>query len=422
MKILIINGYIRENNGDAALMSVLAHQLRGVFPDANIVVSGMEDSKEHPDFEGFRNVGSMRLYVAAEHISKPRRIIRKFLVFGISYVWAYLPFRQVFGKILPLGITGELLAINTADVVVSIGGGYIIGQDSFAGNLNILFLTLPIRLAEKLGKMIVLAPQSFGPFANNWQRRIVLKTLNAAQLVCVREDKSYFLLKNLGVNENIMCRTIDSGFAYKSESTRYSEIKSNGMRVGITARNWLKGGLQENYEKGLANFIVNIQKKYNAEVVLVPQVAVSFQEDDDRIVNERINVLAIKGGARSIQVMDEIDLPDIKNLYSTFTFTVGTRFHSVIFSLTSLVPAIAIEYEHKTSGIMHDLNLDEWVIKIEDVTTERLNVLFDKLVLHREEYVKHLNLVLPPYVQRTNDVPYLIKRAYERHLVDIRKK
>ena len=39
----------------------------------------------------------------------------------------------------------------------------------------------------------------------------------------------------------------------------------------------------------------------------------------------------------------------------------GTRFQSVVLSLMSGTRAVAIEYEHKTRGIMRDLGLEAWV-------------------------------------------------------------
>lgn len=414
MKILIVNGYVRENKGDASIMSVLSHQLQDIFPDADIMVSCMEDSKTHPDFEGFKNVGSMQLYATGEGLWRFYKIVRKLFVYIINVIWPLLPFHYKLARILPLDVRGELLAIENADIVVSMGGGYIIGSKSLLESMSMLFRILPLRLAERLGKIVVLGPQSFGPFENYWQRRIVLKTLNASNLICVRENKSYEILKELGVKEELMLRTVDLGFVYVGNSRNYYENKDNKIRVGITARKWLKDDQQLNYEKTLARLIVDLQKKYNAEVILIPQVTSNYQADDDRIINKRINAFAVEAGAYPIKLMDEISLPDIKKLYSTLTFTIATRFHSAIFSLTSYVPVIAIEYEHKTSGIMHDLGLDDWSIPIEDVTTEKLNKLFTQLVSDRENYIKHLKNVLPDYIKKADEVPMLIRKIYER--------
>lgn len=416
MKILIANGYVRENKGDAALISVLSAQLQTAFPDAELSIASIEDPNVHPDFYGVKNVGSLQLYAAGVGMGRPRRLLRKLFVAGAGSVWPLIPFRKTFTQWMPSGMQGELSAIENADLVVAASGGYLSGGDSLSENLNLYIIALPFRLAERMKKMTVFAPQSFGPFENNWQQRLARATLNDAHLVFVRESKSYELLKSIGVREGRMLKAVDSGFAHNVSVSSVAPQKTEGMRIGITARDWLKGAAQKKYESALADFIVFAERNYGAQTVLIPQVTADYNADDDRIVEKRIKDLADQAGAHPLQVTDDMDHYDIKKLYASCDFTVGTRFHSVIFSLTSYVPAIAIEYEHKTSGIMHDLELDAWVLKIEDVTAEKLIALFGRIIIEQNDYRTHLTKVLPPYIARTDEVPQHIKEAYNHSI------
>ena len=75
---------------------------------------------------------------------------------------------------------------------------------------------------------------------------------------------------------------------------------------------------------------------------------------------------------------------DLKKIYGYCDFIVGTRFHSVIFSLSQYIPAIAISYiGNKTMGIMKDIGLEEYVIDIEEVSCNRLLEMFDKMKNNR---------------------------------------
>jgi len=85
----------------------------------------------------------------------------------------------------------------------------------------------------------------------------------------------------------------------------------------------------------------------------------------------------------------------------------------VIFSLTSIVPALVVQYTYKASGIMADLELSRWVVKIEDVTPVKLSQMLDELVREAEDYRDHLELVIPPYRERAREAVELTKRAYE---------
>ncbi len=59
---------------------------------------------------------------------------------------------------------------------------------------------------------------------------------------------------------------------------------------------------------------------------------------------------------------------------------IGTRFHSIIFSLTSLIPFIAIAYGgNKAKGIMMDFNMGEYAVGIDAVSGDILNDIFSNL-------------------------------------------
>ena len=124
-----------------------------------------------------------------------------------------------------------------------------------------------------------------------------------------------------------------------------------------------------------------------------------------------------QASARVIQ--KRYDHQTIKALYGRLDYLVGTRFHSVIFALTSFVPAIAIGYEHKTEGIMRDLGLEKWVMPIENVRVDLLKALFDDLVKNRNEYIQHLQEVLPPYIERARNSIYLVNRCTSSILIRI---
>ncbi len=126
------------------------------------------------------------------------------------------------------------------------------------------------------------------------------------------------------------------------------------------------------------------------------------QVDDDRKASRAVYD-QMKRQDRVVLMTDRLSHYEIKALYGSLDYLVGTRFHSVIFSLTSYVPAIAIEYEHKTRGIMQDLGLLKWVVKFGDVETKTLIDLFKKLLKEQKTYQHSLEKVVPPYVARTRE-------------------
>ena len=415
MKILIVNAYVRENAGDAALVDVLIGQVSTAFPGCTISITSMEEPGSRPNFLGIVNIGSMRRYTGAESLPRLRRVSRKALGVLVAAIWYRAGLRGFdrLTRLLPREPQQELKAIRSADLVVFVGGGQLSGKRDLGGDFNVFFLLFPIVIAQRLGTEVVFAPQSYGPFGTPQQRAMIRRCLNRAGLVLVREDLSLELLRSIGVRPDALRRAVDSGFAFHPVSPPHwrDELGLCGDEtlVGVTVRRWLDAVGQSRYEREMAAVIDRIQARAGFRVIVIPQVTSSYRDDDDRTVGRRVAGHCC--GQRPVLVEQAGDHRDIKAAYNELDFLIGTRFHSVIFSLTSGIPSIAIEYEHKSRGIMRELGLERWVIAIGDVAAERLGNLFDEMVCERDIYRKHLAEVMPQYVSRAHAVTGMLAVA-----------
>jgi colanic acid/amylovoran biosynthesis protein len=412
--IVVINAYLRENAGDAALLAVCLEQVRAAFPEARIGIAGMEDPRVHPEFDGVPNIGSARRHVADASVGLPRRVLRKALGMALGGLCAGLPLYPVLRPLLPAEVRRELDAVRGADLVVSMGGGYFSGRAGLDGIQNLFFVALPALVAQRAGVPVVFAAQSFGPFAGRPQRWLAARTLRRAALALAREDVSVGVLAACGVTGHPVRRAVDAGFAFDpapvTDWRARLGVDPAQPLVGVTARNWLPGEAQTGYEKALARTIDALQRD-GARVVLIPQVTTDYLGDDDRIVERRI---AAHCATAPLLVDERVGFRDLKGLYGACALMVGTRFHSVIFALTSRVPCVAIEYEHKTRGIMRDLGLEEWVLPIEEVTAPRLLALVGRLKEQRGRYAETLAARLPGYVARAGEFPALLAEVTGR--------
>lgn len=423
--ILVVNGYVRQNKGDAVLMSVLCQELQAAFPQAVIRISSQEDPSEYASFEQWQNVGSFIQYCFDPHTGKLHHLLRMLLCVGSIELFCWLPggFRMVLSSLLPTGLKAQFTAIGEADLVVSMGGGYLNGNASMMANACVYLMLAPLRLGKRFGACAVCAPQSMGPFGTGFQKAVVRGTLEKVDLLLTREKKTVKLLAELS-NHFPVVQSVDSGFLFSVHAAsgvrKKWKVGRGELLVGITVRQWLDPKRQGAYETAVAKAVDYITGKYGARVVFIPQVTSELGGDDDRITSQRVYDRLTNKKPVSVLKQDYTH-QEIKAIYNELDFIIGTRFHSVIFSLTSYVPALAIEYEHKTSGIMHDLALDKWVVKIEDVTAEILEEKIDKLVVARDEYKRHLRAVLPSYLLRAKEATTLIRRAYETSRVPLQE-
>lgn len=423
MKILITNVYAKGSGGDMAILGSLIYELRRVFPGAQVSVATIDDPKNlnslFPDVHCISSLITTVWKDDAGQISKLLSLLRTRISTGM---WA-LCFRFL-GKrpdlILKRSERESMNCIADADLVVGVGGGYV-REDK--GILKIIDLSLTLRmivLSRLMGKTTVLHSQSVGPFGNRIQERLAAFVLNRLQLVLTRESVSRQVLKRIGVKDKIIVESVDAAFLVRGQNLEPlplpDEIEGVGRNessplVGVTARAWLGKESQDRFERELAKSLDWISERYGARILFIPQTTVDRHTDDDRIVQKRI-MEYMQHKDRAIFMKGAYDYKTLLQVYSNLDFIIGTRFHSAIFSLTAEVPALVVAYEHKAIGIMEDLGLGEWVIRIEDVDTLTLDDKFEKLFENREKYIQQLRRVLPDYTRRAQKSVETIKDTY----------
>jgi colanic acid/amylovoran biosynthesis protein len=423
MKILLTHAYSKENKGDAAIISVLLRQLNSAFPHSNITISIYDDDTKYKSFEGYKVI-SNSMYFSMRHFHNS---LLKFI--SIIYIeiplllWAllYRFFGYSIAFILPKNTRNIAYEYLESDLFVPVGGGYLRAKSGIRESMILLLLLNPIIIGILLRKPIILYTQSIGPFATAFQGWITKVVLNKTQHIFVREDHTMVTLKIIGVKAKLVTRTTDAGFLFDSNKEfQLSDFIENAEKlksktlVGITVRKWLNQEGQDNFEKAIALFVDMITKDKNMSILFIPQVTSTVHNDDDRIVASRI-VSLVANKQQVINCTGIYDHYELKKLYSCLDFIVGTRFHSVIFSLTSYVPALVIEYEYKASGIMKDLDLSEWVIPMEQVTANNLHEKFRQLLSEGDIYKQKLRKVLPDYILRAKEVEKQMRGAYHSY-------
>ena len=69
----------------------------------------------------------------------------------------------------------------------------------------------------------------------------------------------------------------------------------------------------------------------------------------------------------------------------------GTRYHSVLLAVQQKVPVLALSYDQKTEKFMKQAGLDEFLIKVENISLELLMEKWRKLILAKEELIQAYN-------------------------------
>jgi colanic acid/amylovoran biosynthesis protein len=418
VRVVIVNAFERGNRGDAALLSAMIEQVREAYPTAETGICGFEEPHTLPEFDGVPNLGSIRRYAGDESVGPLRRHSRKFvalfLIAALSLGLGKVLLRAA-DLLLPAEPAAEFKALANADVVISLGGGYLRGAKDLPSDVSVAFLLLPLWIAQRFKVPVVSAPQSYGPFPSRFQSAAVRRVLSRNVVVSAREDISVQLLADTGIPDRIVRRDVDSAFAFTGGSHRDWRaelgIPEQDRMVLVTARQYLPAVQQAAYEQAVAELIAHVLEDDGAHVVLAPQVTCAYHADDDRIVQRRIEAIGPHPRLRSVED-DTISHHDIMALYGAANHMIGTRFHSVIFSLLARIPCIAISYERKGRGIMRDLDLERWVIDMPETTGDRLIASYDELRADHA-YGDRLESVIPAYRDRAHEFVDVLRAVGE---------
>ena len=398
-KILILPSSSDLNRGDQALVweTIRIAEDSGFKGTFFLLGSEIHRTKQSQE-KGIRVLNPIlkhpsRMFKSKENDSYNLSLKLKWGVVSLfDLVFSLLLLSQWFRPLMKLFLgehTKETMEIfRDADACFVKGGGFIHSSGKLTDSYTVYFQLYHLMLAQSLGKPIYVMPNSFGPFPGVGVKWLVNKTLNKCKLVTVRESISQNMLEEIGVSGDLYP---DLGFSLDkihNENHKITDICSNNRNkklVAITARPYRfpnSENPQQKYTKYIES-IVEFSKWLSCNgylPVFVEQVlSETSHESDINAINEIVQFL--DEGSYEVIANPDYSCEDLKYVYSKMDYTIGTRFHSVIFSISEGVPSIAIEYGgNKGAGILKDMELPKLGIPIEEVTFERLRNTFENLV------------------------------------------
>lgn len=318
----------------------------------------------------------------------------------------------------------SLYTFENCDAVFMKGGGLLQTYGGLTSTYSMFFWTFPIFLAHALKKDVYVMPNSFGPFEGPFVKKIVKKALNRCKLVSSRESISQKILEDsagvLSDNYADLAFNLPAAEINNKQIIEEYNLPTDRKLVGITMRPYRFPDSSDSeksyksFKKEMADFIHWLYEKGYMPVVVEHTLAKNAHENDGQCIKEVVSMINEK--EYRIISNQALNCQSLKKIYSMFDYIIGTRFHSVIFSFSEGVPGIAISYTgNKTVGIMHDMGLDDYVVKIENVNAHGLETKFEYLVSD-EKAVKNK---IHNYVNNAKkDFELLSKRLNERNVED----
>lgn len=361
MNILIVNQPLR-NRGDESAHRALVRKLLQEIPDVHIRV--LFYCEEANAIDEFSVLDERVEYISAFGVNERQLKTLYFIRKGIenTLFWCH-PYVNKF-----------LRHYHWSDAVVCAPGGICMG-----GFMN-WWHEEQLLIAMKLGKPIFYYGRSIGPFWDEPEEKKIFKQqaiqiLNYASYVSLRDATSIKIAKDLGINNVI--ETTDTAFLdypqvnipeeilRETGRNEYVVFVPNSLIWHYFYRGKATGEEVVAYWSKVARMIA---KHYpNHKIVMLPQTSLQGKVFDDKYLFQDIQKHCPE---IDIFVSDDIYSSDIQQQIIRGADAVfGARYHTIVFAINNNVPFVSLSYEHKMSGLLEELSLQDEMIDITKLFT-----------------------------------------------------
>ena len=392
-KITITNAYTWYNKGDAGILLATVDTLKNIYKDAEFTILSFTpeiDRKHYCEDKSIKNVYSN---ILNPHPYKKGKLGKIFAVIKLFFKIIRIQFGLTFFKKKTIEKYENLKALQESDIIIVCGGGFLGGK-----KFDSLMHVYQIYVNTIFNKPVYIMGTSIEPIKNKFIKHYTDKVLNKVDFVFARESiTEKYLLETLPNEKHALIP--DMAFMLEDIERKFNFVeklrKKNDILFGITVRKWNfpnlkdKNKAMENYVNCIKEFMIKEFNIRSCAFVFIPQVTVNTG-DDTIIANEIRKRLPKKNQDKFYICREDLSPSEIKSLIANIDYFVGTRMHSNIFATSMCVPTTAIAYEKKTNGIMETVGLEDYIIEINDITSDDLFNKVEKMISNAKIIRKQL--------------------------------
>lgn len=374
MKLLILGNHTCGNRGDSAILRGLLDAINTLSPEAEVDVMS-----RYPVSSSWllnRPVMGDPLYLQMKaHNNAPGMVGRVKKVLRRRYQHQVLLSRVTdSGKLrniaIAQGFTDFVRLLSGYDAIIQVGGSFFVdlyGVTQFEHALCTFMAKKPIYMVG----------HSVGPFQAPAFNQMANYVFGHCDALFLRESVSLDLMKRSDIDTSKVEKGVDTAWLVDHHDDTFDasyavqhwlNVAQQQKTVAITLRELAPfdkrlGTTQEAYEKAFAGVVNRIIASGWQVMALSTCTGIDSYNKDDRMVALNLRK-HIQDSSRYHVVMDELNDLEMGKLLGACDLTVGTRLHSAIISMNFGTPAIAINYEHKSAGIMQQLGMPEMAVDL----------------------------------------------------------
>ena len=393
MRIVITNAYTWYNKGDAGILLATIDVLKKIYNNPEFYIlsfSPEEDSKRYCKDKSIKNVESN---ILNPHPYKHTKFGKIMAIVKLFIKMLILQFNIKFNFKRFVNNNSTLSLLKNSDLIIVCGGGFLGGK-----KVDSLMHVYQIYINTLFKKPVYILGTSIEPMKNKLVKKYTEKVLKKVDYIFAREEITDEYLSHLLPKEK-HCLIPDMAFMLNDEKKEYEFLnkykEKSDYVFGITVRKWNFPNMSnssramERYLESIRDMMEYYINKYNAYFIFIPQVIVDT--GDDTLTAQKIKDMLSEDKKDNFIIRREDWSPyEIKAIIGNFNYFIGTRMHSNIFATSMLIPTVAIAYEKKTNGIMKTLELEDYIVEIDTITSNELITKIDKMVANNIKIKKHL--------------------------------
>ena len=343
-RIAILGGYGFDNLGDDLILSAALARLRRTIKDAQIKVLSSDPIETRARHEG------VVVYFSAEALV--RQFIIRFLI----------PFSKPHRKyVLAVPRNSHLTTFKglwRADLVVSLGGGYLNDYSKFLTHLRFLELIF----VGLLWKPLLLYSHGIGPLQRRTLRILARFAFKFVSYATVRDRASLKLLSELGFPKLKAAITADESWVGgPQESLRQNPLgdkKSNNLAISLMP-------LQEVTNLPFGSFGRAVIDAEQANQQVLSGIVTSIEQPDLKVrrifffsmrsqdTGMALRLQSLIGSQIPVEILDDTDSQ--YRALARSRVLIAMRAHPIIMAAQMNVPTIAISIFPKVRDLMIDL-------------------------------------------------------------------
>lgn len=362
---ILIQGAGFDNKGAEAMLRTVQREIGRRVPGAcfHMLVSSLE-----------RQFAQMAGLLPTVRSSNREELLGSNLIIRGRRAWEFLhnaDFRRA--MMTSRGTAREILKMKPFDAIIDISG-YAYGD---AWNVGLCKDTWAwIEYCRKYNKPYIFLPQAWGPFTKNGMAKWARRLSEGASLLFVRDQESLDHLSSLsGKPSDTIRMAPDIVFRFQGAHPNVGSSILRDLGVYIESRPLFgivphKGiykrtqgiSTKNKYMQFLAKIANCCIDDFGASVVLLPnQINVPGKNGpDDRFLCGIIES-QIKQNKYCFTIRDYHRSETIHSILSHLDLLIASRFHSLVFALSSGIPVIALGWSHKYTELLGSFGLSDYV-------------------------------------------------------------